>query len=448
MKKFLVLTAAIISAGLMSGVASIQQMENQREQYENAAEEARLRSEWLQGKINSVSEIKRVLDEEAAEAVSDFETKQAALNETLSRIEGNELKLLENERDYERKLQRLEGRVRDIYINGQISYIDVLFGAQDFGDFLTRMDLLKRVLVYDSDLINSTLQNKITLENLSVELDEDKRLQAEQLRLAEKAKDKKLKKVADQQALIDRMENDKEIYNRRYDEMMAASKQVEKLIQESKYRAAAEQAAREQAAAERAAQAERQRLAREQRQRMAQEERQRQQIEREQRQRTERERRASRYDFNPTERENRPGFAENGGVESFIPEGTGEMIFPITGPITSEFGWRTHPIFGGSKFHSGIDIGGDYGMEIKAARGGVVTHAGWIDGYGNTIMIDHSGGLVTLYGHNQSFAVHVGQTVRQGQVIAYCGSTGNSTGPHCHFEVRLNGEPVSPYDYL
>ena len=124
------------------------------------------------------------------------------------------------------------------------------------------------------------------------------------------------------------------------------------------------------------------------------------------------------------------------------------MIFPLVGPVTSEYGWRTHPIFGGSKFHSGIDIGGDYGMEIHAARGGVVSHAGWIDGYGNTIMIDHGGGLVTLYGHNQSLAVSVGATVKQGQTIAYCGSTGNSTGPHCHFEVRLNGETVSPYDYL
>lgn len=429
MKKILVLTAAIISAGLMSGAASIQQMENQKTIYENAAEESRLRAEWLQGKINSVSEIKRVLDDEAAAAVADFEAKQAALNETLNRIEGNELKLLENERDYEQKLHRLERRVRDIYINGQISYLDVMFGAQDFGDFLTRMDLLKRVLVNDSNLVNKTLENKNALENLGVELDEDKRLKAEQLRLAEKAKDKKLKKVADQQALIDRMENDKEIYNRRYDEMLAASKHVEKLIQESKYRAAAEKAAKEQAAAERAARAERQK------------------IERLERERIELEKRAA-QNSTPSEKENHAGYINSNDVESFIPEGTGEMLFPLVGPVTSEFGWRTHPIFGGSKFHSGIDIGGDYGMEIKAARGGVVTHAGWIDGYGNTVMIDHSGGIVTLYGHNQSLAVSVGQTVTQGQVIAYCGSTGNSTGPHCHFEVRLNGEPVSPYDYL
>lgn len=405
MRKILILTVTVILSALMSAPATIQQMENQKEQYENAAEESKMRSEWLQGKITSISEVKRVLDEEAEIATADFNQKQATLNETLNRIEANELLLLETERDYEKKLHRLERRIRDIYINGQISYIDVLFGAHDFGDFLTRMDLLKRVLYNDAELVTAVSQYKTDIEKLISNLENDKINQANQLRLATKSKKAKDQKVAEQQALIDRMEHDKEIYNQRYDEMMAASKQVEKLIQESKTRMAAEQAAKEQRETERKAKAEREKLAREQSEKL-------------------------------------------NTVETFVPTGSGEMIYPLTGPVTSEFGWRTHPIFGGSKFHSGIDIGGDFGMEIKAARGGVVSHAGWIDGYGNTVMIEHGGGLVTLYGHNQSLAVSVGDTVKQGQVVAYCGSTGNSTGPHCHFEVRLNGEPVSPYDYL
>lgn len=409
MKKFLILTLTIFFATFTSAVATIQQMETQKTQYENAAEDAKRRSEWLTGKINSISEVKRVLDEEAQIAVADFNEKQSALDETLNRIEANEILLLETERDYEKKRRRLERRIRDIYINGQISYIDVLFGAHDFGDFLTRMDLLKRVIYNDVDLLNAVLQYKSDVERLGEKLEDDKILQANQLRLATKAKNKKLQVVEQQQALLDRMEHDKDLYNQRYDEMMAASKQVEKLIQESKYRIEAEKVAKAQRDAERKARAEREKLAREQKK----------------------------------AEKNSEGY-----VETFVPEGNGEMIYPLTGPITSEFGWRTHPVFGGSKFHSGIDIGGDYGMEIKAARGGVVSHAGWIDGYGNTVMIEHGGGLVTLYGHNQSFAVSVGEKVKQGQVIAYCGSTGNSTGPHCHFEVRLNGEPVSPYDYL
>lgn len=124
------------------------------------------------------------------------------------------------------------------------------------------------------------------------------------------------------------------------------------------------------------------------------------------------------------------------------------MIWPLSGPITSEYGWRTHPIYGNARYHSGIDIGGDYGMNIYAADSGTVTYSGWISGYGNTVIIDHGNGVSTLYGHNQSLTVNVGQNISQGDVIAHCGSTGNSTGPHCHFEVRVNGEPTNPYDYL
>ena len=88
------------------------------------------------------------------------------------------------------------------------------------------------------------------------------------------------------------------------------------------------------------------------------------------------------------------------------------------------------------------------GFRYKAAAAGTVTYAGWMSGYGNTVMIDHGGGVSTLYGHNESLAVQVGQAVGQGQVIAMCGSTGNSTGPHCHFEVEVNGDVVSPYLFL
>lgn len=124
-----------------------------------------------------------------------------------------------------------------------------------------------------------------------------------------------------------------------------------------------------------------------------------------------------------------------------------QMMSPINGPITSDYGWRIHPIFGRQRYHSGVDIGGDYGQPVAAAANGTVIHSGWINGYGNTIIIDHGGGITTLYGHNQNLLVGEGEPVLQGQTIALCGSTGNSTGPHCHFEVRENGEPVSPYEY-
>ena len=392
----------------------IEQLEEEKLTYEEAAAKAAATAELIQGKIDSVSEFKRQLDLDAAAATADYEEKQAALDETLYRISENETKLAEVTEELNEKHGVLEKRVRDIYINGQISYLDVLFGAQDFGDFLTRMDLLKRVILRDSELVADVLAYQNEIKEVGRQLENDRQVQSEQAAKAEEAKDIKLEKVAQQQALIDLMENDKEIYNQQYDEMMASSAEVERMIQENKYRKAAEEEARRRQAEEAQRQAE-------------MEARRQAQLE------------AGNVDI--------VEFGEDDGGYVMQSYGGG-MIWPVSGPITSEFGWRTHPIFGDGRFHSGLDIGSDYGVPIHAAQGGVVIESGWIGGYGNTIMIDHGGGIVTLYGHNESLAVGVGQTVNQGDVIAYCGSTGNSTGPHCHFEVRLGGEPVSPWDYL
>ncbi len=118
------------------------------------------------------------------------------------------------------------------------------------------------------------------------------------------------------------------------------------------------------------------------------------------------------------------------------------LIWPVSGPVTSYFGWRW------GRMHEGIDIAVPTGTAVVAAASGQVVYAGWMGGYGNLVLIDHGGGLATAYGHNSGFAVGGGQSVGQGQVVAYAGSTGNSTGPHVHFEVRVNGSPVDPLGYL
>lgn len=121
------------------------------------------------------------------------------------------------------------------------------------------------------------------------------------------------------------------------------------------------------------------------------------------------------------------------------------FINPTSGIISSPFGWRIHPITGASRFHSGIDIADDYDTPVVASAPGVVTHAGWIDGYGNAVIIEHEGGWSTLYGHFAEIHVMSGQTVSTGHLIGGQGSTGNSTGPHCHFEIRdPSGTPVDP----
>jgi murein DD-endopeptidase MepM/ murein hydrolase activator NlpD len=123
---------------------------------------------------------------------------------------------------------------------------------------------------------------------------------------------------------------------------------------------------------------------------------------------------------------------------------TGGFIKPADGPVTSRFGMRHHPILGRSRMHNGVDIGAGYGSSIYAAATGEVIFSGYMRGYGNTVVIDHGGGISTLYGHCSALLVNDGQTVSKGQIIARVGSTGMSTGPHLHWEVRRNGSPVNP----
>jgi murein DD-endopeptidase MepM/ murein hydrolase activator NlpD len=128
--------------------------------------------------------------------------------------------------------------------------------------------------------------------------------------------------------------------------------------------------------------------------------------------------------------------------------GTGQFIYPLVGIVTSNFGWRIHPILGYRRFHAGVDFGASHGSTIQAADAGVVIFSGWYGGYGNAVVISHGGNLTTLYGHASELYVAEGQMVQQGQAIAAVGSTGFSTGPHLHFEVRQNGEPVNPLEFL
>ena len=372
MKKWQTITAATLSVILTASTAYAS-LEDDKAGYDKKAEDLKSKSNALQSKIESLSEEKRLVDAEADEAIAEHKTLRAALDETLERMEKNEFRLKEVEADYEKKSTKLGARVRDIYVNGQISYLDVLFGAKDFSDLMTRMDLLKKVIKQDYDLVHLVLDEKAEIESTQKSLEKDRAAKAEQELKARQAREIMEEKVRKRKAIIDQMKSDKATIDRQYDEMMAASKQIEDMLRRSS---------------------------------MA----------------------------------NAPAGA--------AASGNGSMIWPVGGTITSEFGWRTHPITGTQKYHSGIDIGADYGTPISAAAAGTVEYAGWISGYGNTVIINHGGGVTTLYGHNQSLAASVGQQVSQGETIAYCGSTGNSTGPHCHFEVRQNGSPVSPYGYL
>ena len=132
----------------------------------------------------------------------------------------------------------------------------------------------------------------------------------------------------------------------------------------------------------------------------------------------------------------------SGGSHSSSTPSAAGLIWPVQGVLTSPYGMRW------GRMHEGIDIGAAQGTPIYAAAGGTVNYAGWEGGYGNLTLIDHGNGLATAYGHQSQLAVSSGQTVSRGQLIGYVGSTGHSTGPHVHFEVRVNGVPNDPLSYL
>jgi murein DD-endopeptidase MepM/ murein hydrolase activator NlpD len=123
-------------------------------------------------------------------------------------------------------------------------------------------------------------------------------------------------------------------------------------------------------------------------------------------------------------------------------------IWPTSGDVTSRFGWRSSPWGGGGDYHPGIDIANSAGTPIVATADGEVVQSEWYGGYGNMVQIDHKNGITSIYGHNSQLLVHVGQVVKKGQIIAYMGSTGYSTGPHCHYEIRVNGTAVNPANFL
>ena len=278
-------------------------------------------------------------------------------------------------------------RVRDIYINGRLSYLDVVVGSKDFSDFANRMEMLKRILQSDMDLINTIKTEREEIASKKAKLEEDRAKVLELEKVAQEKQNLINQKKAERQAVLERAMNDRDTAERAYNELMASSASITAMLQQ--------RAAERSAAAAAASQS-----------------------------------------------------GGGGGGGATWVQGTGQLAAPVNAPITSDFGWRIHPIYGTRRLHAGTDFGVDEGTPVHAADGGVVVEAGWISGYGYTVIIDHGNGMSTLYAHNSDVAVSPGQTVSKGQVVSYSGNTGGSTGPHLHFEVRINGEPTDPMGYL
>lgn len=149
-----------------------------------------------------------------------------------------------------------------------------------------------------------------------------------------------------------------------------------------------------------------------------------------------------------TEESDKP-LEDNSGESIVVGDPNNETFLrPGYGPVTDDYGPRNNPVTGEQGFHKGVDLGDSYGSPVAASKSGVVSYSGWISGYGNTIIIDHGNGVQTLYAHNSELVVGVGQRVGRGETISYVGSTGQSTGPHIHWEIRVNGQHINPMGYV
>ena len=365
----LVLVFAVLAAApvLADELVEKQQQLNSVQQQIEAQQR---RAELARRKEQTIAEQLRAIQQELDTAEDEYEAVNDQLENTEQHIKANVELSNRLTKKLEVQTKTLHRRIRDIYKNGQVNYLDVLLGAKDFNDFVGRMDILKKILAYDNALIQGTKADRETLRKAKEQLESDRAKIVELRKLAAAKREQVASRRQERRGVLNAATYERETAERAYRELIETSRQIEQLIKR----------------------------------------------------------------------------IQSG--EKNIGGSTGTMTWPAEGEITSPFGWRVHPIFGTQRLHTGIDIGADYGDAIRAADGGVVIHADWMGGYGNAVIIDHGNGISTLYAHNSQLLVDEGQTVAKGQTVARCGSTGYSTGPHLHFEVRQNGSPVNPLNYL
>lgn len=264
----------------------------------------------------------------------------------------------------------LRERLRDTYKYGQTGYVEVLLGATDFAEFVTRWQFVSTIARADDEAITAFNEEATRYHQLHTNL-----LQ-EQTHLRVVASDTEVRRqeiIAQERAkraTLQRIQAERTAYERVVRELEQNSRDLEILIRHLQ--------------------------------------------------------------------------TGPGGPPGAVGRGLGAFIWPARGTFTSGFGWRRHPIFGIRSMHTGTDIAAAWGSHVAAAAHGRVIYTGWFGGYGKIVVIDHGGGVSTLYAHLSQILVTAEAIVRRGQIIGRVGSTGYSTGPHVHFEIRINGTPIDP----
>lgn len=340
----------------------LKELESQLDEIDSKIDNNLAQQYTIVAEINRIEDKIRSLDQKITDLNNEINQKEISIKNA-----EDELIALEEELSYKRDI--LAKRLRVMYKAGEVGYVEVLLGSKDFKDLLNRVEVVKKIVKHDKDLIQLIEENVIKIDNVKAQLTEDKNimlskvnelnLNKEHLRESERELTYEKNNLKENEKALEAME----------DQLEEDANRVTEIIKNLKTKA------------------------------------------------------------------------------QYV---GGRMTWPAptSYTITSPFGFRIHPIHYTKKLHTGVDIAAAWGEPIVAAQTGTTIYAGWLGGYGKAVMIDHGGGYVTLYGHLSSWSVGVGQKINKGDTIGKCGTTGVSTGPHLHFEVRENGEYVDPMQYL
>ena len=390
--------------------SNLSEAQQEKKTLENDLQKAKELIDSLKGSKEDIQSEVEKLDKQLNEISGKVKELESQLSKKRQEIANTESALNKAKEQEKKQYRNMKKRIQFMYENGQTSYVEMLLSADSFTDFLNAVEYITQISQYDRKMLKEYQNMQVTIADTQKTLETDyaslqslqAKVQEEKQAVAalESAKKGELNDVADDLT-------DAQSVAKAYEAEIQAQNEVIAQIQAAQKRAAEQQAAQQQA-------------------------------------------QAAEENQGATDAAGENQNTAQNTTPSGNGQSTGSMMWPCPSSkrVTSDYGPRTSPTNGASSNHKGIDIGAAYGADIVAADGGTVLVATYSSSGGNYVIIDHGGGLCTVYMHASSLTVSAGQTVSKGQVIAKVGSTGISTGNHLHFGVTLNGVYVSPWGYV